>query len=103
MRQALCISFLLLCGTLTSCTREEDVIARQTEEKLAALVQQFTTKKTEECTRKMQQDIERLADSVLIVLSKRIKYDSLTIPVDSVRPEKPEVSFPEYRPPQKPD
>ncbi|MBP8724959.1 MAG: hypothetical protein KBF37_05780 [Saprospiraceae bacterium] len=103
MKTADFLSVLLLCSIITSCKQDEDLVARQTEAKLTALVQQFTEKKTEECTRRMQQDIERLADSVLIVLSKRIKYDSLTIPIDSVRPEKPEVSFPEYRPPKKPD
>ncbi|MBK8485393.1 MAG: hypothetical protein IPL31_13905 [Saprospiraceae bacterium] len=46
--------------------------------------------------------IELEADSILIFLSKRVKYDSLTIPYDSIRPVKPDVQFPNYKKPEKP-
>ena len=44
--------------------------------------------------------IELESDSILIVLAKRIKYDSLTIPYDSIRPNQLTIEFPEYRKPE---
>ena len=72
------------------------------EEKLAELRQNLIAEKTNECDKQIMAEIEIQADSILIYMSKRIKYDSLTIPFDSIRPIKPEMEFPKYKKPEKP-
>lgn len=81
-------------------SRKSDIMV-QTQ--LTELRQVFIKEKTMECNKKLMQEIELQADSILIYLSKRTKYDSLRIPHDSIRPEKPSIEFPKYRNPEKPE
>lgn len=94
------IGFLLI---FFACKDQETRIEELIQEKLAAQQTQFLDEKNLECDKRIQEILDQYADSILIVLSKKIKYDSLTIPYDSIRPEKPEIEFPEYVKPEKPD
>ncbi|MBK9108564.1 MAG: hypothetical protein IPM92_09405 [Saprospiraceae bacterium] len=92
------IGFLMI---FIACKDQNTRIEELIQEKLAAQQKQFTDEKNLECDKRIQEKLEQYADSILIVLSKKIKYDSLTIPYDSIRPEKPEIEFPEYTKPEK--
>lgn len=46
---------------------------------------------------------EHLADSNLITLINSLKKDSIFIPTDTIKPVKPNVNFPDYKKPHKPD
>lgn len=94
--------FILLVLFL-SCSNEEMAIATLVNQKLEAKRQKLILEKTQLCDKEVMKLIENLVDSVLIYQSKKIKYDSLTIPYDSIRPSKPEIIFPEYRKPTKPE
>lgn len=85
-----------------SCKDKATLTQELVREKLEALKMQYQNEKVQECDQRIQEKLDHIADSVLIVLSKKIKYDSLTIPYDSIRPEKPDIEFPEYRKPEKP-
>ena len=94
---------ICLCMIFLQCKDATEVTDEMVNKKLAELRQNFIKEKTLECDKMLMKEIEEKADSILIYLSKRNKYDSLTIPYDSIRPEKPEVIFPEYRKPEKPE
>ncbi len=94
-----CILFVLLIFSCTDPKRQTDILI---EAKLNELRQNLIEEKTKACDKQILAEIELMADSILITLSKRIKYDSLTIPYDSIRPAKPEIKFPEYKKPVKP-
>lgn len=80
-----------------------DSVTLKTEVKLSELKENYRVKKMEECDKQFELNLNALADSILIVLSKKNKYDSLSIPTDSIRPEKPEIEFPEFTKPGKPE
>lgn len=93
---------ICLCLIFVQCKNVTEVSNEMVTVKLEEIRQNFIDAKTKECERMLMIEIEQRADSILISLSKKIKYDSLTIPYDSVRPVKPEVDFPDYKKPQKP-
>ncbi len=97
------ISFILLCLLFSFCKDENELTNEMIKQKLEERRTNFIQNKMEECNKELMKEIEELADSILIYQSKRTKYDSLTIPYDSIRPEKPELQFPEYKKPVKPD
>ncbi len=97
------VHIIVLCFILISCKDEEKANDEMVKLKLEERRQNFIAEKTDQCTKELMMKIEELADSILIYQSKRTKYDSLTIPYDSIRPEKPEVIFPDYKKPEKPE
>lgn len=101
MKKCFVISSALLI--LISCTSPEKQLAQLTQKKLEAQIQQTIASKEQSCNQLISELLDHQADSILVVLSKKIKYDSLTIPHDTLRPEKPDITFPDYQPPVKPD
>lgn len=98
-----CILFGLISLTLLQCTSHEQQMDQLVQQKLEAQRLQLIADKEQACTQQINSILDHYADSILVVLSKKIKYDSLTIPHDTLRPEKPEIEFPEYQKPEKPD
>ncbi|MBK8954507.1 MAG: hypothetical protein IPM34_02990 [Saprospiraceae bacterium] len=94
---------MFMLSILISCKDRDSLTEELVAEKLSALLTQYNTDKNLECEKYIQDQLDQYADSILIVLSKKIKYDSLTIPYDSIRPEKPMIDFPEYKKPEKPE
>lgn len=86
----------------TSCKSKQEQTQDLVQSRLIELRTKFIEERKTKCIEELMRKIELESDSILIVLAKRIKYDSLTIPYDSIRPELPEISFPEYRKPEKP-
>lgn len=101
MKNCLVISNVFLI--IISCTSPEQQLAQLTQKKLEAQIQQTITSKEQACNQLISELLDHQADSILVVLSKKIKYDSLTIPHDTLRPEKPDITFPDYQKPEKPD
>ncbi|HEX5625731.1 MAG TPA: hypothetical protein VFX48_06935 [Saprospiraceae bacterium] len=85
------------------CTTSEEKTDVLVQQKLESLRAQLRLEKLNQCENGLLQEIELEADSILILMAKRTKYDSLTIPTDSIRPLQPEVHFPEYKKPVKPN
>ena len=94
---------VLICiiGTV-SCKSKQEQTNDLVQAKLAELRTKFIEDRKNKCIEELMRTIELESDSILIVLAKQIKYDSLTIPYDSIRPDQPEIIFPKYRKPEKP-
>lgn len=93
---------IFIAFSCLSCTGN-DSVSIKTEVKLKELKENYHIKKMEECDKQFELNLNSLADSILIVISKKNKYDSLNIPTDSIRPERPEIEFPEFTKPGKPE
>jgi hypothetical protein len=93
----------IMCLVLIGCTDSNEKTELLVQEKLRELREDLVKEKTMECEKQILSQLEHKADSILIFLSKRTKYDSLTIPYDSIRPVKPEIEFPGYKKPKKPE
>ncbi len=96
------ILFIACCILGISCQSKNELTSDKIQMELDRLRANYKEERLMLCKKEMLSQIELEADSILIVLSKRIKYDSLTIPYDSIRPENPQIQFPEYRKPEKP-
>lgn len=96
------LAFICICLFFVKCKDPAEITDEAVNKKLEEMRQHFIQDKEKECNKMLMQEIEEQADSILIYLSKKVKYDSLTIPYDSIRPEKPAVIFPEYIKPEKP-
>jgi hypothetical protein len=92
----------ILAFLALQCTTSEQKTDVLVQHKLESLRSQLRLEKQNQCEVGMLREIELEADSILILMAKRTKYDSLTIPTDSIRPLQPEVQFPEYKKPVKP-
>lgn len=88
--------------TFANCKSNQEKTNDLVQAKFAELKTKFIEERKNKCTDELMRKIELESDSILIVLAKRIKYDSLTIPYDSIRPNQPTIEFPEYRKPEKP-
>jgi hypothetical protein len=95
--------FLLIVVLFLRCKNESEVTVEMVAKKLDERRREFIKEREEDCHKLLMKEIEEKADSILIYTAKKIKYDSLTIPHDSIRPEKPEVAFPQYKKPEKPE
>ncbi|HMS30003.1 MAG TPA: hypothetical protein PKD32_09135 [Saprospiraceae bacterium] len=81
-------------------TREiKELAERKYQEKRAEYFQQ----KYGNCYRQLLLDAQTQADSILKDISKKIKFDSLRVPTDTMRPEKPDVNFGGYEQPKRED
>jgi hypothetical protein len=96
------IVLLVLCLIFIQCRDEALVIEEKVQKRLGELRIKLIDEKTIQCNKELMQEVETKADSILSYNAKRIKYDSLTIPYDSIRPQKPDVKFPQYKKPVKP-
>ncbi|MDQ3142504.1 MAG: hypothetical protein M3Q56_09705 [Bacteroidota bacterium] len=94
--------FLLVLSVIfIHCNIEQDIEKRSLEH-LNKRKEEYFQNKLENCKRELMSKAERITDSMMITMSKSIKYDSLTIPTDTTKPIKPEVLFPDYIKPEKP-
>ncbi|MBK6859836.1 MAG: hypothetical protein IPK91_09000 [Saprospiraceae bacterium] len=87
---------------LGSCKSKQEQTQDLVQTRFTELRKKFIEDRKTKCIEELMRKIELESDSILIVLAKRIKYDSLTIPYDSIRPDQPEITFPKYRKPEKP-
>ncbi len=94
---------LLFALLFISCKNNEIRIEELTSQKLAELRSQYIAEKTVACEKEFFEHVEHVADSILIDLAKKAKYDTLTVPHDTTRPLKPEIQFPTYKKPVKPE
>ncbi|MBK7358422.1 MAG: hypothetical protein IPI45_10195 [Saprospiraceae bacterium] len=94
-------AFCVIVG-LGSCKSKQEQTQDLVQTRLTELRKKFIEDRKTKCIEELMHKIELESDSILIVMAKRIKYDSLTIPYDSIRPDQPEITFPEYRKPEKP-
>ncbi|MBK8450520.1 MAG: hypothetical protein IPL42_11060 [Saprospiraceae bacterium] len=94
--------YILFASLFIQCKESDELSQEKIEQSLNERRTKFIAEKSEECNKILMAKIELEADSILIFLSKRVKYDSLTIPYDSIRPVKPDVQFPNYKKPEKP-
>ncbi len=96
-------NLLVMMLLIFSCKNEETRISELTRQKIEELRNQYIADKTKACEKGFFENVEHVADSILIDLAKRAKYDTLTIPHDTTRPMKPEIQFPRFKKPVKPE
>ncbi|MBK8243394.1 MAG: hypothetical protein IPK88_08210 [Saprospiraceae bacterium] len=97
------ILILLMMVIIISCNND-------TPEKLQNLIQQkllerktiFLQNKYDDCKRSLMSRVQLEVDSTLSFGSKYLKFDSITVPHDTNRPLKPEISFPQFNKPERP-
>lgn len=94
----LIVLFILFFQCKNENQRIQEIIEKKLEERRSA----FIKERIITCENNLILEIDNQADSILIYLAKKIKYDSLTIPYDSIRPVQPDIQFPKYKKPEKP-
>jgi hypothetical protein len=82
---------------------DESKIIKNAHEIYNQRKQKFLDDKKTACQRELMAKAESIADSTLITLINSLKKDSLYIPTDTIRPVKPDIQFPNYKKPEKPD
>ncbi len=90
-----CISFFSHCGDTVA--MQQRMINELLEERKEA----FFNKKREDCVKQFAREVQDRVDSILTMRVKRTKYDSLTIPYDTLRPAMTQIDFPDYRRPMR--
>lgn len=92
----------IFCLTMAACA-ETSVSDQKVQEMVVEKKRRFFEDKWVECKKNILMEVELLVDSILMQQSKSLKYDSLTIPHDTIRPEKPNVLFPNFEKPVRQD
>jgi hypothetical protein len=87
--------------SFTQCRNEEAIKTQMIQNLLDERKTSFFENKQRECYKQFTREVEGLADSLLMLRTKNTKYDSLTIPYDTLRPIKPEIAFPDYKKPER--
>lgn len=68
--------------------------------KLEERKNKFMTERLLECSRKTMNKAQTYADSILRIESKSQKFDSIPVPYDTLKPDKPSITFPPYQKPK---
>ena len=97
------ISILIIFVIELSCHSDQtDKLQNSIQEKLLERKTIFLQNKYEECRRKLMSQVQLEVDSTLSFGSKNLKFDSIAVPHDTIRPLKPEITFPEFHKPERP-
>lgn len=88
------IILFISCLEITPEQVEKEVL-RQYEERRATII----SDKMSQCQRQLFKDAQTFADSILRIESKQSKMDSIKVPHDTLRPQKPDIKFPDYKKP----
>ena len=92
---------VLLSVIFTSCSLDTSKIEAQATALLQEKKSKYFKERHDKCLRELSIEAQTIADSILKSISKSIKFDSLKVPIDTLRPEKPNIDFPEYIKPEK--
>jgi len=82
---------LLGCGPA-----DDQKIAALAERKLMERKEKFFLERMQECSRRTMSRAQAIADSILRIESKIQKFDSIPVPYDTFKPDRPEIQFPEF-------
>jgi len=85
-----------------ACNSDEKIV-KDANEIFESRKEKYISDKIAGCKRELMIQAEHLADSNLITLINSLKKDSIFIPTDTIKPVKPNVNFPDYKKPLKPD
>ncbi len=80
---------------------DERKIAALAEKKLTERKEKFILERMQECNRRTMSRAQAIADSILRIESKIQKFDSIPVPYDTFKPERPEIQFPEFVRPER--
>ncbi|MBK9960262.1 MAG: hypothetical protein IPP06_02670 [Saprospiraceae bacterium] len=72
------------------------------QSKLNERKEKYFKEKLDVCRRNLMSISQSKVDSILKMESKKSKFDSISVPYDTFRPIKPEISFPKFNKPNRP-
>jgi hypothetical protein len=70
--------------------------------KLNERKEKYINERLDVCKRNLMSISQSKVDSILKMESKKSKFDSIHVPYDTLRPLKPEISFPKFIKPNRP-
>jgi hypothetical protein len=97
MRQLIFFSWMILGVAMLGCGPGDDQeVNALAEQKLLDRKEKFMAERMQECSRRTMSRAQAIADSILRIESKIQKFDSIPVPYDTFKPERPEIQFPEF-------
>lgn len=87
---------------ISACNKEEKII-KAAHEAYQSRRDAYIQNKLNSCQRALMLQAESIADTTLIKIINALKTDSIYIPRDTTKPIQPNISFPNYKKPTKPD